>query len=433
MQTGIWFRWMAMHGVPRAYMSARARFGDPLGRVLMGPGKWGEPYPYFEQIRQRGRLIQTKYVAVTVDHEISRIVMRDNRFGAATRTNLALPGPLLALIRRTDPGLPNPVEPPAMVQVDPPEHTHYRRLVAQSFTPRAVDGLAERISEVTNGLLNGLESKPEPDLIADYAELLPIVIIAELLGVPDDSYSHFLEYGDKGTPLLDVGIAWSVYRDALDGLRELDAFLREHFDRLRSTEPGDTPFHRLAASGDMTYRELAANASLLLGAGFETTVNLIGNGIALLREHPDQLQLLRDDPDLWPGAVEEILRFRSPVQMTARIALEDIEVDGLRLAKGESVAALLGGANRDPRIFDRPNRFDITRPNARDHLAFGTGVHACIGAALARIEGVTALRGLFERYPELVLTEAPEPRALVNLHGYRRLPTRLRPRAAAGV
>lgn len=433
MRSGIRLRWLAMHGVPRAYLSARARGGDPLARILMGRGQWGDPYPHLEVIRRRGRLVRTRFVAMTVDHEISRMVMRDNRFGAATRTNLALPGPLSALIRRTDPGLPNPVEPPAMVQVDPPQHTQYRRLVAQSFTPRAVDRLSERISQVTGELLDRLDANPQPDLIADYAELLPIAIIAELLGVPADSYPQFLEWGHRGTALLDVGIGWPLYRDALEGLRELDLYLREHFDRLRRTQPGDTPFHRLAASGDMTYRELAANASLLLGAGFETTVNLIGNGIALLREHPEQLQLLRDDPGLWPAAVEEILRFRSPVQMTARIAMEDIEIDGLCIAKGESVVALLGGANRDPRVFEHPDRFDITRPNAREHLAFGTGVHACIGAALARIEGVTALRGLFDRYPELVLTAVPEPRALVNLHGYARLSARLGPRAAATV
>ncbi|PRC43038.1 cytochrome P450, partial [Mycobacterium sp. ITM-2017-0098] len=161
------------------------------------------------------------------------------------------------------------------------------------------------------------------------------------------------------------------------------------------------------------------------GAGVETTVNLIGNGIAALLAHPEQLALLRDDPDLWPSAVEEILRYDSPVQMTARTARCDTVVAGIPVRKGAVIVLLLGGANRDPQVFDRPNEFDITRPNSRDHLAFASGIHVCLGAALARIEGATALRELFTRYPGLHLAAPAEPRGLVNLHGYRRLPTHL--------
>jgi cytochrome P450 len=186
----------------------------------------------------------------------------------------------------------------------------------------------------------------------------------------------------------------------------------------------------MALEGGLSDRELKSNAALLVGAGVETTVNLIGNGITALLEHPDQLALLRDDPDLWPSAIEEILRYDSPVQMTARTAHCDMEIAGVNLAKGEVVAMLLGGANRDPRVFDHPEHFDITRPNARDHLAFGSGIHVCVGAALARIEGVTALRELFARYPDMELAAVPEPRGLVNLNGYRRLPVHLHSRVA---
>ena len=181
----------------------------------------------------------------------------------------------------------------------------------------------------------------------------------------------------------------------------------------------------MAADGALTDRELAANAALIVGAGFETTVNLIGNGIALLLRHPDQLALLRDDPGLWPGAIEEILRLDSPVQMTARTASCDAEIAGYRVARGDMVGLLLGGANRDPHVFSDPASFDVTRVNAREHLAFASGIHACLGAALARIEGLSALRALFEAFPDLRLTEPPHLRGLVNLRGFAALPAQL--------
>ncbi len=197
-----------------------------------------------------------------------------------------------------------------------------------------------------------------------------------------------------------------------------------------SSDSGDHPFGRVAAGGELTHREFAANAALLVGAGFETTVNLIGNGIVLLLEHPQQLALLREDPGLWPAAVEEILRFESPVQMLVRTARRDVEIAGEHIPAGAMFMLLLGGANRDPAVFADPGRFDITRPNARDHLAFGSGIHGCLGAALARIEGAIALRTLFERFPSLSLRETPEPLELITLHGFKRLTAELRTRPA---
>jgi cytochrome P450 len=224
---------------------------------------------------------------------------------------------------------------------------------------------------------------------------------------------------------LDIGIGWNTFRRAIEALREVDRFVADHVERLRDGDPGDNAFSRLAVGDDMTYRELAANAALLIGAGFETTVNLIGNGIVLLLEHPDQLAQLREDHELWPGAIEEILRFDSPVQMTVRTTNGDVDIAGQHIPAGEMVILLLGGANRDPRAFNHPDQFDITRPNVRDHLAFSSGMHVCLGAALARIEGTTALRALFERFPDLGLSAPPQPRGLVTLHGYQRLPTNL--------
>ncbi|MEB3035268.1 cytochrome P450, partial [[Mycobacterium] nativiensis] len=163
-------------------------------------------------------------------------------------------------------------------------------------------------------------------------------------------------------------------------------------------------------------------ALLLAGAGFETTINLIGNAIVLLLRHREQLAKLREDPQLWPGAVEEVLRFDSPVQMTSRNALCDLELAGYDLTAGETVALLLGGANRDPGVFEEPRRFDVTRANAKDHLSFSSGIHACLGANLARMEATIALQALFERFPDLQLDGPPTPRGLATLHGFRRIP-----------
>jgi cytochrome P450 len=430
----MWARWLAMHGAARALMKVRALRGDPLARLIASHGRATDPYPLMEEIRAGGRLVRAPFTWVSVDYGVCREVLRDNRFGVTAPSTMDLPRPLRTLISRTDDeGVANPVEPPAMVVVDPPEHTRYRQLVAQSFTPRAIDKLTTRVAEVTDDLVERLADTPHPDLITDFASQLPVAIIGEILGLPTDTHQWMLEWGHCGAPLLDIGIGWRTYRAAVDGLRDADRELRDRFHQLRSAETDAHPFSRLAAHGPLTDREFTANAALLIGAGFETTVNLIGNGINLLLQHPDQLARLRNHPELWPSAVEEILRIDSPVQMTARTARCDLDLAGHRIAAGEMVALLLSGANRDPHVFTDPDRFDIARPNARDHLAFASGIHACLGAALARIEGATALRALFEAFPDLELTAPPQPRGLVNLRGFSRLPARLGTRSAASL
>ncbi|MEE6168745.1 MULTISPECIES: cytochrome P450 [unclassified Mycolicibacterium] len=425
MNIGLWARWVALHAVPRTFMRIQAVRGNPVAGLIANHGQGLDPYPLLEEIRARGPLIRTPFAWASVDHAVCREILRDKRFGVTPPTGMELPAPLRALLARTDPGVANPVEPPAMVIVDPPDHTRYRQLVAQSFTPRAIYTLDTRVAEVTRELIDRLAASPQPDLIADFASALPVAMIAQILGLPDDTHARLLQWGHHGAPLLDIGIRWRTYRQAIEGLRGLDGYLTEHFRRVRTDAPDDNPFRRMAADNTLTERELTANAALLIGAGFETTVNLIGNGIVLLLQHPEQLQRLRDQPELWPAAVEEILRIDSPVQMTARTAHCDIELAGQRIRAGDMVALLLGGANRDPRVFPDPAVFDVTRRNAREHLAFASGIHACLGAALARIEGATALRALFESYPDLRLTEPPKRRDLVNLHGFERLPAQL--------
>ena len=420
-----WMRWAALHGLPRAFLSLRARHGEPMATLTLGRDDSAGRLRRIEEIRAAGPLAQTPAVLVSADHEICRTVLRDNDFVVANPAETGLPDVLARIVRRLDPELPNPVEAPSMLMTDPPEHTGYRKMVARSFTPRAIATLDARIDELTLELLDGLDGRREVDLVGDYAAQVPAAVISDLLGVPPTERPRILRWGNTIAPLLDIGISWAAFRGAMEELRDVEAYMQDHFRRLRAEGSDGTPFSTMALEGGLTDRVLRANATLLVGAGVETTVNLIGNGIVALMNHPDQLALLRDDPGLWPSAIEEMLRFDSPVQMTARQASRDTEIAGVPIAQGTAVVLLLGGANRDPKVFDHPDRFDITRPNAREHLAFGSGIHVCLGAALARNEAVTALRALFDRYPDLQLRGAPEHRGLVNLNGYRRLTARL--------
>ncbi|WP_280369670.1 cytochrome P450 [Nocardia wallacei] len=427
-----WVHWAVIHGGPRAYLKVQARRGEPLARIMVDPRTRANPYLFADRIRARGRLVRTPSTWVTADHGIVRHVLRSNDFGAVVPARLKLPRPLPALIRATDPRLPNPIEPPAMLALDPPEHTRYRKLVSQEFTPRAVRRLTDRIDEVTGELLGALATRQRADLITDFAMELPAAIISEMLGIPKEVRARMLAAGEAGAALLDTGIPWRAYHRAQDALRDAREFLDEHLDRLRA-EPGDNILSALVTGAQLSKEELMFTTALLAGAGFETTVNLIGNGVVALHEHPEQRELLAARPDLWPGAIEEILRFDSPVQWTARIALRDTEIDGRRITRGALITLLLGGANRDPEVFTEPDRFDVTRANAREHVSFSSGVHSCLGASLARTEGAIALRTLHERFPDLRITGPPPRRELVNLRGYARIPVLLAARNRSAI
>jgi cytochrome P450 len=235
MAVRMWVRWVAMHGVARTFMKLQAVRGDPLARLIASHGHATDPYPLMEEIRARGPLVRTPFTWISVDHGISREVLRDNRFGVTAPSTMDLPRPLRTLITRTDDkGVANPVEPPAMVVVDPPEHTRYRQLVAQSFTPRAIDRLSTRVVEVTDQLIDRLARTPQPDLIADFASQLPVAIIAEILDLDPDTHPWMLGWGHSGAPLLDIGIGWRTYRQAIDSLRGADRELRARFHELRS-------------------------------------------------------------------------------------------------------------------------------------------------------------------------------------------------------
>ncbi|MBB5828887.1 cytochrome P450 [Micromonospora carbonacea] len=429
---GTLLRWVDRHGLARLGISAAARRGDAQARLFFDPAIRADPYPFYREVREAGALVRGRLMWSTTRHDAVVAVLRGEAF-SSDPGSLPAPGPLAVLRRLGRRGRPiGPADPPSMLVVDPPAHTRYRRLVAKVFTPRAIEGLRPRIERHAAALLDGLapDAAGAVEVVGRYASLLPLTVIAEILGVPQHLRQRFLAWGEAATPTLDLGLTLREYRAAEAAIGQLNGWLRGHFARLRA-DPGDDLLSRLVhldSDGErLTEDELLAIAGLLLVAGFETTVNLLGTGIHLLIRHPDQLAELRGRPDGWANAVEEILRYDSPAQTTARYCLADTEVAGVRVRAGEVVVPMMGGANRDPAVFADPDRFDVTRANARDHLSFSSGVHYCLGAALARMEGQLGLRAFFERYPDAALAGTPRRRATRVLRGYDQLPVRLRP------
>jgi cytochrome P450 len=422
------FRWGVRHGLIRWSSARGARAGEVSAALMVDPAYARDPFPHYETIRAEGPLYNNGFALSTVSHAVTTTVLRSPDFGVIGGFSGNVPRWLLLAQAAGGRGPLGPVEPPSMLAVDQPDHTRYRKLVSRAFTARAVGALRSRTEEIADELLTGLAGRREADLMTDYASLLPATVIAEMLGAPVAMSRQFLAWGAEAARSLDAGLSLREFRRSERGLRALERWMDGHFAHLRA-HPGDnilsTLVHAQAAEGKLTRDELTATAMLLLAAGFETTVNLIGNGTALLIEHPDQRERLGAEPALWPNAVDEVLRFDSPVQRTGRVAQRDTEVAGVWMPAGQPVMTLLGGANRDPDVFDDPQRFDVARPNAGEHLAFSSGIHYCLGAGLARMEGEVGLRALFDRFPDLALAGTPHRRVTRVLRGYATMPVRL--------
>jgi cytochrome P450 len=425
-------RWAVRHGMPAAYLTRAARRGDLVARLLRDSDLRAQPHDLHEQLRARGPLVHTALGPLSTSHAVASEVLRSDRFGVGFDWSGAPRPARWALAFGDDPTVTGVAEPPSMLVVDPPDHTRYRRLVGRAFTPRATAAAEPMVRQVADTLLDALEpaaARGEPvDLVAAFAAPLPVLVIADLLGVPADRQEDFLRWGAAAAATLDPGLPLRRFVAAERALRALHDFLTGHFARLRR-DPGEDLFSRLVAASDddaLTDRELHATVMLLLGAGFETTVNLLGNAVVLLDAHRDQRAALLADPAGWPNAVEEVLRFDSPVQITGRTVRADTELAGVPMRPGSRVTLLLGAANRDPAVFADPGRFDTTRRNARDHLAFSAGIHYCVGAGLARLEAAVALRALTERFPDLRVSGRPVRRDLQTLRGFEHLPVTLR-------
>jgi cytochrome P450 len=307
-----------------------------------------------------------------------------------------------------------------MLFMDPPDHTRIRSLVSKAFTARTVERLRPRIQELTDELLDDAASRSEIDAMADFAFLLPVRVICELLGVPRSEQAQFRDASQNLAVVLDVG---PIPDEVFEAADPFVAFLRELVEERRKN-PGDDLLSALIAARDegdkLSDAELLSTVSLVLGAGFETTMNLIGNGIFLLLQHPDELARLRHDPSLIGSTIEEILRLQPPVLATFRVATSDVRVGDNELHEGQQGMILLAAANKDHEVFEEPLKFDISRkPNP--HLTFGGGHHFCPGAALARLEGQIAVDGFVRRFPNLRLREQPQWRESMTLHGLKEL------------
>ncbi len=428
-------RWGLGHLLPSTVLRAAARRGDLQGRLIEA-SRHGDPFPVFEEIRAQGPLYRGRFAYVTADLPVVREVLTSNDFRAGFD-----PGPAAGLIGRayrwaTDSDRLGPLEPPSLLVTEPPDHTRYRKLVTRVFTARAVETLRERTGQIAADLLDSLDGREAVDLVAAYCTLLPVTVISEILGVPDSERERILAFGEAAAPSLDLGLGWRRFHTVEAALADFDDWLGAHLERLRAA-PGDDLLSQLVAAREggvgLDERELKATAGLVLAAGFETTVNLLSNGVALLCAHPDQLALLTREPEHWPNAVDEILRIDPPVLLTGRSALRETTVAGVRVPAGALVTTLLAAANRDPQVFADPSRFDVTRPNARDHVSFSAGRHFCLGAALARMEGEVGLRLLFERYPDLRTLPGARRRDTRILRGYATLPVRLGARTRQSV
>jgi len=383
------------------------------------------PYPYYERLRTSDPMYLSPFgMYVASRHAEASLVLRDKRFGKdfVERT-----------IRRYGPKI---MEEPVfrsmshwMLQADPPDHTRLRGLVVKAFTARRVEDMRPSIQQIVDENLDRIIPQGKMDLIEDFAFRLPVTIICDMLGIPEEHREVFYASSREGGRLLDpVPLSAEEIKKGNEGYALSAMYFQQLFELRRRTPGDDLTTQLVQAEEDgskLTNEELVANIVLLFGAGHETTVNLIGNGLLALFRNPDQLALLKARPELITNAIEEFLRYDSSVQLSGRVALEDIEdLGGKRIPKGETVLCLLGSANHDPAVYpDHPERLDITRPNVKP-LSFGGGIHFCLGAQLARIEAEIAISTLLRRIPNLRLDDAenPEWRPTFVLRGLKRLP-----------
>ena len=374
---------------------------EPLAMLRTRKGI-DDPYAVYRLMRESGPLAVTPLGNwSTASHRVCSAVLRDRRLGVVQDEQLDM----------------------SFLGMNQPDHTRLRRLAQPSFSPKTLPGYRDRIEKTVGGLLDQAAARGRFDLVSTFAAPLPITVITDLLGIPDADTREFEKHG-------------AVIGSALDGIRSLRHASRfqaandrlhtlfESVFELRRREPADDMISRLIAAegGQVTASELEPMVFLLLIAGFETTVNLIGNCVLALLNNPEQWEALCAEPErLAPKAVEEALRYDPPVQGTSRIALEDVEVEGQLVRRGQWIITMIGAAGRDPEVYDRPETFDIDRENPAEHLAFSGGIHYCVGQPLARMELTIAMQLLAERVPGLRIAGAVRRRQTSTIRGLERL------------
>ncbi len=384
----------------------------------LSPEVTANPYPYYTELRNKAPVIWLEPFqcwALSRYADVDFALRNPQIFSSSVFTAEAL-------------GDLNPVpEVPWILDMNPPDHTRLRKLANKGFTPRLIRTLEPRVQVIIQELLQPLRGQSESDLVATFSGPLPTIVIAEMLGVEPERRDDFKVWSD------DVIRATGRPTDETERtqIRKSEAELRTYFERMierRRTEPGEDVITALVQAEEerdmLSSKEILALAVLLLLAGNETTTNLIGNAVLTLLNHPDELAKVRADPALLPALVEEVLRYDSPVQVIFRRTAQEVELEGGKIPAGQNVFLLLGSANRDERQFPEPDRFDITR-NPQDHVAFGYGIHYCLGAPLARLEGRNALESLlFECPPFRLAIERVAPIASLIVRGPQTLPLR---------
>jgi cytochrome P450 len=385
----------------------------PEKKVVFSDEILQDPYPTYARLHEEGPLhyidVGSKWAVWSVfSHAECSSLAKDPRLSAkrAQQQLLALP-----LSRQAEFSELARMLGLWLIFMDPPEHTRLRKLLNKGFSPAAVEGLRPQVEAIVARMLSPLQQGSEVDLMREFANPMPVRIILEMLGIPQELRDAFVDWSRaialfRGSPDRTVEQA----KAAQDALIELTDFFRKTVAERRRKKGNDliSLLIDIEEEGEvLTEEELYAQCIALLFAGHETTRNLIGNGMFTLLQNPEQTAELRESPEMIRTAVEEILRYESPVQFTARVLKEDIEVCGQRIPKKWTILCMLGAANRDPKKFDEPNRLNLKRLN-NEHLAFSAGPHFCIGAQLARLEGQIAIMNLLQRFPKMKLA-GPRP------------------------
>lgn len=391
------------------------------------PAFIADPYPAYTELRRDAPVHHdeaTDHWLVSRHADVNAL-LRDRRLGrtylhVATDEEMGRPPdvachePFWHLIRS------------GILDMEPPDHTRVRRLVAKAFTPRFVEGLRPRVVAIVDELVDGVVGAGEFDLLRSVAEPLPVTVIAEMLGVPEGDRHHLRPWSADICKMYELAPSEDAQRDAVRASGEFSEYLRA-LSRQRRLNPGDDLISALAQvvdQGDtLTEDELIGTCVLVLNAGHEATVNVSANGWWALFRDPEQLARLRADHGLIPTAVEELMRFDTPLQMFERWVLEPIEVGGVTIPRGAELGLLFGSANHDPEVFDRPDEMDLARdPNP--HLSFGAGIHFCLGAPLARMELQTSFGALLRRLPHMELVEEPRWKPTYIIRGLEALRVR---------
>ena len=405
-----------------------SKINAPVRKVVFSDEILQDPYPTYARMHEEGPLhfldVGGKWAVWSIfSHAECSSIAKDPRLSAKRAQQQIL---LLPIDRQAEFSELARMLGLWLIFMDPPEHTRLRKLLNKGFSPAAIEGLRPQVEDIVDRMLKPLQHGSGVELMQEFANPMPVRIILEMLGIPQDLHRTFVDWSRaialfRGSPDRNVEQA----RAAQDALIELTDFFRKTVAERRRNKGNDLISLLIDIEEDgevLTEEELYAQCIALLFAGHETTRNLIGNGMYTLLQHPEETAELRAKPELIRSAVEELLRYESPVQFTARVLKEDIEVCGQRIPKRWSVLCMLGAANRDPKQFKEPNQLNLKRLN-NQHLAFSAGPHFCIGSQLARLEGQIALLNLVQRFPEMKLTgPRPEWASTFGFRGLKTLP-----------